>query len=63
VSWPAVSWRHPQKEEAMKEYFDRIRKYATELDMSLVGHKGRKNKEEKRKKAGLLVGFLIHGDQ
>jgi len=49
VSWPAVSWRHPEKNESMKKYFERIQKAATELGKPLAYRRG----------GGAAIGIVV----
>jgi len=49
VSWPAVSWRHPEKDETMKQYFERIQRAATELDKPMAYRRG----------GGAAIGIVV----
>jgi len=49
VSWPAVSWRHPEKDENMKQYFARIQQAATELGKPMAYRRG----------GGAAIGIVV----
>ena len=53
VAWPAVSWRHPEKNESMKQYFERIQKAATELDKPLAYRRG----------GGAAIGIVVDQEE